>query len=65
MSFFDKKEEVMDIQLTSYGKELLSKGDFKPMYYAFFDEGIMYDGGRASVTKVQNDVQDRIKNNTP
>tara|TARA_R110000824_G_scaffold372264_1_gene562386 strand:- start:1136 stop:2182 length:1047 start_codon:yes stop_codon:yes gene_type:complete len=65
MSFFDKKEEVMDIQLTSYGKELLSKGDFKPMYYAFFDEGIMYDGGRASVTEVQNDVQDRIKNNTP
>lgn len=65
MSFFDKKEEVMEIQLTSYGKELLSKGDFKPMYYAFFDEGVLYDGSRGGLTEVQNDIQNRIKNETP
>jgi len=65
MEFFDKKEEVMEIQLTSYGKELISKGNFKPFYYAFFDEGILYDGARANVTENQNDIQNRIKNLTP
>ena len=65
MSFFDKKEEVMDIQMTSYGKELLSKGKFKPVYYAFFDEGIIYDGARAGLTETQNNIQYRIKNETP
>ena len=65
MSFFDKKEEVMEIQLTSYGKELLSKGDFKPMFYAFFDEGILYDGGKAGISETQNETQYRIKNDTP
>ena len=43
MEFFDKKQDVMDIQLTSYGKHLLSKGLFKPTYYAFSDDGVMYD----------------------
>ena len=65
MGFFDKKEEVIEIQLTSYGKELLSKGGFDPMYYAFFDEGILYDGTKAGLTENQNDVQSRIKNDTP
>tara|TARA_A100001515_G_scaffold55781_1_gene43999 strand:- start:320 stop:1354 length:1035 start_codon:yes stop_codon:yes gene_type:complete len=65
MEFFDKKEEVMEIQLTSYGKELLSKGNFKPFYYAFFDEGVMYDGARGGLTEVQNDIQKRIKDETP
>jgi len=35
MAFFDKKEEVIDIQLTQYGKHLLSKGLFRPVSYAF------------------------------
>ena len=64
MSFFDKKEEVMEIQLTTYGKELLSKGDFKPFYYAFYDEGIMYDALYGGITEDQNDAQYRIKNET-
>ena len=38
MAFFNKKEEVMDIELTQYGKYLLSQGKFKPVFYAFFDE---------------------------
>ena len=42
--FFDKKEDVMDIQLTQYGKHLLSKGEFSPTYYAFYDQDIIYDG---------------------
>ena len=30
MGFFDRKEEVIDIELTQYGKHLLSLGKFKP-----------------------------------
>ena len=65
MEFFNKKEEVMEIQLTSYGKELLSRGKFKPIYYAFFDEGILYDGAWGGITENQNIPQERIKNYTP
>ena len=42
MSFFNKKEDVIEIQLTQYGKYLLSKGKFKPSYYAFFDDDIVF-----------------------
>lgn len=43
MSFFNKKEEVVEIQLTQYGKYLLSKGKFKPVFYSFSDDDILYD----------------------
>ena len=43
MGLFDKKEDVLDIQLTQHGKYLVSKGKFKPTYYAFFDDDIVYD----------------------
>jgi len=43
MEFFDRKEEVIDIELTQYGKHLLSLGKFKPNQYAFFDDDILYD----------------------
>ena len=33
--YYNKKEEVIEIQLTQYGKELLAKGKFKPSHYAF------------------------------
>ena len=61
MSLFNKKEDVVEIQLTPYGKHLLSKGKFKPEYYAFFDDDILYDGQYADLDEVQNDVQDRIE----
>jgi len=60
MSFFNKKEEVIDIELTSYGKRLLSLGKFKPVYYSFFDDDIIYDSGWAGITEVQNEIQSRI-----
>ena len=41
MSFFNKKEDVIEIQLTQHGKYLLSKGRFKPAYYAFYDDDII------------------------
>ena len=61
MSFFNKKEDVIDIQLTQYGKHLLSKGEFKPKLYAFFDDDVLYDGTYAGIEEEQNDVQDRIE----
>ena len=62
MSFFNKKEEVLDIELTQFGKHKLSKGLFKPVYYAFFDDDIIYDNKFAGVTtEIQNDIEARIK----
>ena len=65
MKFFDKKEEVIDFQLTQYGKHLLSQGHFTPVYYAFFDDGILYDSEHAGFEEEQNNVIERIKNETP
>ena len=61
MSFLDKKEDVIDIKLTRYGKNLLSRGFFKPVYYQFFDDDIIYDASRAGIVEQQNDSEDRIK----
>jgi len=63
MSFFDKKEDVIDIQLTPYGKRLLSEGKFKPVYYSFEDDEIIYDYSYANVTEISNNVHTRIKDN--
>ena len=61
MGFFNRKEEVLDLQLTPHGKYLLSKGKMKPMYYAFFDDDILYDREYAGPAEVQNDISNRIK----
>jgi len=61
LEFFDKKEEVLDIQLTQYGKHLLSLGKFKPTQYAFFDNDIIYDFAYASGSEQQNKAEERIK----
>lgn len=61
MTFFDPKEDVIDIELTQFGKHQLAKGKWKPVYYSFFDDDILYDpqyGG--GVTEAQNDAQSRI-----
>lgn len=62
MAFFDKKEEVIDIQLTQYGKYLLSQGKFKPTQYAFFDSDVTYDSDYTDSTEQQNDSEKRIEN---
>ena len=58
--FFDKKEEVLDIQLTQHGKYLLSRGEFSPKFYAFFDDDIIYDTEYAGFIETQNDGEKRI-----
>lgn len=56
MSFLNKKEQVLDIRLTSFGKKQLSKVGFKPQYYAFFDDGVIYH----KESENQNDTAGRI-----
>jgi hypothetical protein len=64
--FFNKKEDVLDIQLTQHGKHLLSLGELNPIYYAFFDDDILYDSNYAGIDdEIQNDVQSRIEEETP
>lgn len=63
--FFNKKEEVISLELTQHGKYLLSQGKFRPAHYAFYDDDILYDGGHGSVVSgSQNENLTRI-NSTP
>ena len=65
MKFFDRKEEVIDLQLTQYGKHLLSKGQFSPIFYAFYDNDILYDSQYTGLIEDQNTIKTRIKDQTP
>ena len=69
MSYFDKKEDVLDLKLTPYGRHLLSRGKLKPAFYAFFDDDVVYNTDlqtKASVTDEHNsDLKNRILNETP
>ena len=62
--FLDKKERVIDFQLTPYGKYKLSVGKFKPDSYAFFDTGVLYDGAYGNIKESQNNIHERVKNKT-
>ena len=70
--FFNKKEEIIEVQLTEYGKYLLSLGKLKPSHYAFFDDEILYNSEYAPsgtngsrLTEAQNDCDRRIRYETP
>lgn len=66
MSFFDSKQEVLKIELTPYGKKKLAQGTFKPKYYSFHDDDILYDAEYAGVTNETNiSSSTRILENTP
>jgi len=68
MEFFNKKQDVLDIELTGYGKQLLSRGLFKPTYYAFSDDGVIYDSRWVSGSNAdaeQSDIEQRIQEETP
>lgn len=66
VEFFNKKEEILEVQLTEYGKYLLSLGKLSPVYYAFFDDEILYDVQSAGLTsEIQNEADRRIRYDTP
>lgn len=58
MEFFKSNEEVIDLVLTPRGRELLSKGKFKPYSYTFHDIDIKYEN---SDGETQNNITTRIK----
>ena len=65
MTFFDKKEDVIGIEQTPYGRKLLSHGKLKPAYYAFYDDDILYDSQKASFNESNSESKTRILTNTP
>ena len=64
-TFFDQKQDVIDIELTKYGEYLLSVGKFNPKYYSFYDNGVIYDTRYAAFSSSQNDNETRIQSETP
>ena len=68
MEFFDKKQDVINLKLTRYGRQLLSVGEFNPVFYAFSDDGIIYDTrwvSGSTHTEEQWLVEKRIQEETP
>jgi hypothetical protein len=65
MSFFNKKEDVISIELTPHGRKLLSRGKLKPTYYSFFDDDILYDSNRGGFTESNSQSKNRILSETP
>ena len=65
MSFFNKKEDVIAIELTPHGRKLLSHGKLKPAYYAFFDDDILYESQKGGFTETNSQTKNRILNETP
>ena len=74
--FLNKKEQVYDLKLTSYGKHTLSIGEFEPAFYAFYDDNVIYDrvytyrtsGSNdpfSQSAEPQNSVHKRVKEETP
>ena len=55
----------MDIELTPYGRYLLSIGKLKPKYYDFSDEDVLYDTQAANRSEDQEQSHNRIVNETP
>ena len=58
MEFFDRKEEVLEIQLTPEGKRLFSLGQFVPKFYEFYDNDVQYEANNG---EEQNSSGPRIK----
>ena len=65
MKFLDKKEQVLDTQMTPYGEYLFSQGKFKPEYYSFLDDNILYQDQYGGGSEIQNNVEGRVQEETP
>lgn len=65
MTFFNKKEDVLKIELTPHGRRLLSQGELKPEYYSFLDDDVLYDGAQGGVSENNSQTKNRILSETP
>ena len=70
--FLDRKEQVIEIELTAHRRNSFSSGKFVPKYYSFHDDDILYDNeygpsgsiqnGHPKVSEEkQNDIVERVK----
>ena len=65
MTFFNKKEDVIKIELTPHGRKMLSQGKLKPSYYTFLDDDILYDVAKGGGSEDNSETKDRILSETP
>jgi len=65
MTFFNKKEDVIKIELTPHGRKMLSQGKLKPSYYTFLDDDILYDVSKGGGSENNSQTKDRILSETP
>tara|TARA_B100000683_G_scaffold246152_1_gene257592 strand:+ start:1953 stop:2933 length:981 start_codon:yes stop_codon:yes gene_type:complete len=66
MTFFNKKTDVINFELTPLGRELLAQGKLKPKHYEFVDDDILYDiAYDGTSTETQESAHNRIVNETP
>lgn len=65
MSYFDSKEELLSIELTSYGRRCLLEGKFKPSYYSFHDDDVIYNVEFSGLTEKTAESFPRITEETP
>ena len=65
MTFFNKKEDVIKIELTPHGRKMLSEGKLKPSYYTFLDDDILYDIARGGGSENNSQTKNRIISQTP
>ena len=65
MTFMNKKEEIIEFELTTYGRHLLSQGKLKPEFYAFFDDDVLSDIGKAGGSETAGEIKKRILEETP
>ena len=64
MTFFNQKQDVLELRLTNYGESQLAKGKLRPSYYSFSDEDVIYNFS-SSAEELQNEIDGRIKLDTP
>jgi len=65
MTFFNKKEDVLKIELTPHGRKLLSQGKLMPKYYSFLDDDVLYDVTQGGGTENNSQTKNRILSETP
>jgi len=64
VSFLDYKEQVIDLKLTKHGERVLARGRFKPAFYSFHDNDIIYDSNFAGIDEHQSAAEGRIQEDT-
>ena len=63
MTFFNKKTEVMQVEMTPYGRYLYSIGKFMPHSYEFIDDDVIYKIQGSG--EIQEAAHVRITSETP